>query len=723
MKTLLVSSLALVCLALAAGCRARAAPALAPDAAEEVLVPRERLDRGEARLVEVREGEVPRRVAAAGRVAFEDERLEHVLSPVAGEVRRTLAGLGDRIRPGSPLVVIASPEVGSAAADLAKAEADDVQAKADLVRQQKLSGLGAATRRDLEAAEDAARRASAERARARERMALLRRADLDAQDQELTLRSAIAGEVVARSVSPGVQVQGSSSGGTPTELFTIGDIDQVWILADVPEADLPRVRKGAAAEVRVAAWPGRAFHGTVDLVGGALDPALRTARVRIPLDNPDHALRPEMLAQVAIAAQPRRALVAPAEALTTLDGQSFALVGGDEGGDGRLRFQRRRVRASVVEGTGLAVVEQGLAAGERILLDARAEAAAPDEVRVTREQFQRSGMRVAAPGAPTEGETIVAGGRLTFDDARVAHVFAPVTGRVVRLRAEPGQRVKKGAPLLAMVSQDVGSAFADAVKAEADLTAAEHERQRQRELVAAHAGAPRDLEAAEGACQKARAELERARQKTRLLSGASWDAVTQELTLRSPIEGEVVGRAATPGLEVQGQWNGAGNPVELLTVGSLERLWVLGDAFEIDLPELRVGEEVAIRVPALPDRTFHGRIDWVASALDPTTRTARFRCAIDNPDHALRPEMAPVLSIALPARPHPTVPRSAVLRLGADRVIFAATGERDGGQLSFRPRRVTLGEELPDGTVPVLSGLDPDQRVVVAGAIYLSGLL
>ncbi len=714
--------LVLLALATLTGCRAGAVPVRDPESSVEVRIPREKLTRGEARVVEVREGDVPERIAAAGRVAFDDARVEHVLSPVAGEVRQALAGLGDRVRPGSALAVLASPEVGNAAADLAKAEADQVQASADRARQRKLSDLGAATRRDLESAEDAAQHAQAELARARERMTLLRRADLDAVSQQLTLRSAIAGEVVARSASPGSQVQGVYSGGTPTELFTIGDIDRVWVLADVTEADLTRVREGANAEVRVAAWPGRVFSGRVDLVSGVLDPSLRTGRVRIPLDNGDHALRPEMLAQVTITAPPRRALVIPGEAVTVLDGQAFALVAGNEDAEGRLRFVRRRVRAPIVEGTDLAAVQEGLAAGERVLVDTQAESPAPDEVRITREQFQESGMRLASPGEPRQGETITVGGRLGFDDSRVAHVFAPVTGRVVRLLAEPGQHVKKGAPLLAMVSPDVGSAFADAVKAEADVTAAEHERQRQQELVAAHAGAPRDLEVAEGAWEKARAELERAREKTRLLSRASWDAVTQELTLRSPIEGEVVARAATPGLEVQGQWNGAGSPVELFTIGSLERLWVLGDAFEMDLPTLKVGEEVTLHVPALPGRSFRGRIDWVASVLDPATRTVRFRCAVDNEDHALRPEMAPVLSVALPARQHLTVPRTAVLRVGTDQVVFAAAGERNG-QLAFQPVRVRVGEELPDGTVPILAGVEPNRLLVVSGGIFLSGLL
>jgi cobalt-zinc-cadmium efflux system membrane fusion protein len=723
-----VAALAALAWAAAWGCGARAdgrdARAAARGAADgEILVPQEKVQRGEALIVDVREQELRQAIDAAGRVAFDDQRVQHLLSPVSGQVTRVLARPGQKVKPGTPLVALLSPEVGSALADVVKAEADLAQAAAELSRQERLAQAGASPRHDLEAAQEVHGKAVAELARARQRAALLRSTDFDAVSQELTLRSAIAGEVIARDVSPGAQIQGTSSGGSPAELFTLGDIDQVWILADVAEEDAGRVKVGAEATLAVAAWPGRAFHGQVDLVAGALDPALRTVRVRIAMDNADHALRPEMLAEVSIAAPPRRGLALPRKAITAIEGQPFAYVVAGDDGHGRLRCVRRRLRISGDPGEALAVVESGLAAGDRVLADAPDREQVQGEVRLWPRQLGPSGIRVARVAPQESGGALTLGGHVTFDDVSVAHVFAPVAGRVVRVLAQPGQRVKRGAPLLAILSPEVGSAFADAVKAQADLVAAGHELRRQRELVEAHAGAPRDLETAEAAWRKARAELDRAQQKTRLLATGSWDAVTQELTLRSPIDGEVVARAAAPGLEVQGQWAGAGSPVELFTIGALDRLAVMGEVYEMDLPEVRAGQEVTVRVPAFPDRTFHGRVDWIASALDPSTRTARVRCVVDNPGGLLRPEMAPVLAIALAGQGRLAVPRTAVLRLGDDVVVFVAAGTAPDGQAVFRRRTVQIGSDRQDGTVEILGGLAAGEDVVVNGGIFLVGLL
>ena len=675
-------------------------------------------------MITLAEQELRERVAAAGRVAFDDQRVQHVLSPVAGRVTRVLAQPGQRVARGTPLVALASPEVGLAFSDLLKAQADLTQAEAELTRQRRLVAAEAGPARDLEAAEDAHRKAQAELSRARQKAALLRAGDVDAVTQELTLKSALAGEVMARSVSPGMEVQGAYSGGTPVELFTVGDISRVWVLADLAESDLARVHAGAAATAHVAAWPGRAFSGTVQWVSDTLDPALRTGRVRIALDNADRALKPEMLAQVSIESAPRRVLTVPRAALVAIEGESFAFVAEGEPAGGRQRFVRRRVRTSGDPADELAVVDDGLKAGDRLLLErAGIRDVGAGEVRVSVHQAERSGIRLQIVGEELVEDSLLASARVAFDDLRVAHVFSPVTGRIARVLVQPGQHVQRGAALLTLVSPDVGSAYADAVKAEADEVAARHELARQRDLVEAHAGARKDLEAAEGAWRKAQAELARARQKTQLLSSGSFDAVTQEYTLRSPIEGDVVARAATPGLEVQGQWSGAGTPVELFTIGALDPLWIMGDVYEMDLPHVRAGSKVEARVPAFPQRTFEGRVDWVSDVIDPATRTAKIRCAIANPGRVLRPEMAPVLDIALPSVRHLTVPRDAVLRLGDETVVFVASGKVQDSQLTFRRRKVLVGEERPGGTVPVLEGLVPGEQVVVSGGIFLVGLL
>ena len=703
-----------------AGCPPR--PAVREGAPEgELWIDPSDLERGAGRMAVVREEELPQAVAGAGRVTFDDARVAHVFPPVAGRVTSVLAALGQRVERGAPLLRLVSPEATTAFSDLVKAEADAGQAGAERERQRLLVAAEAAPRRDLTLAEDAQRKAAAELARARQRAALLAPAGAGGVAQELVLRSPIAGEVMARAASPGLELPGPSAG-TPVEVFTIGDIARVWVLADVAEAELPRVRAGAGATVRVPAWPGREFRGTAEVVAATLDPVTRTGRVRIAVDNADRALRPEMLAQVAIATPPKRGLVVPAEALLRLDGETFAWVAAGEAPERRLRFRRRRV--GVEEGAQGALVTSGLRDGERVLVEEdRAREGGGEVARLSTRQLQAAGIQVVTATEGAVPDELGVGGRIAFDDLRLAHVFSPVGGLVTRVLAEAGQEVKRGAPLLTLVSPEVGSAASDAVKAEAGLISARHERDRQRDLVEAHAGARRDLEAAEAAFRKASAEAERARQKAALLRAGGHAAVTQEYTLRSPLDGVVVSRAATPGLEVAGQWSGAGAPIELFTVGALDPLSVVGDVHELDLAQVRRGQEVTVRVAAYPDRPFHGRIDWVAPMLDPATRTARVRCAIANPDHLLRPEMAPVLAVSLPARHQLAVPRTAVLRLGDDTVVFVAAGSTPDGLLAFRRRKVVVGEDRPGGLVPILDGLVPGEPVVVRGGILLAGLL
>ncbi|HUL60236.1 MAG TPA: efflux RND transporter periplasmic adaptor subunit [Anaeromyxobacteraceae bacterium] len=702
-----------------AGCRGRAASAGPPedevwlDAAAQAAV---RVERAEVR-------DLPQAVGAPGRVTFDDLHVTHVTSPVTGRVSRVLAQPGQAVRRGTPLVSILSPDVGQAFADVVKAQADLLQAEAEFDRQRRLAAVQAASQRDLEAAEDGYRRAQAESDRAAAKARLLRAGALDAVTQEYGLQSPLEGEVVSRTVNPGMEVQGQYSGGQAQELFVVGDVKRVWVLADVADADLPRVKVGADASVRVAAWPGREFRGKVELISEVLDPAFRTARIRIALANDDEALKPEMYAQVAIAAPPRRALAVPRAALVPLGGETFVYVADGTAPDGRRIFRRRLVR---VEDDGGAWVEvkQGLAAGDAAVIEGPVSREPPaDQAWITPEQVERAGIRSEAVEARDVPDALAVGGRLAFDDLRVTHVFSPVSGRVTRVLAGPGQRVARGAPLAAILSPDVGAAISDVVKAEADLAQAEHEYRRRQELFEAHAGARRDLEAAEDLYRRARAELDRAREKTRLLRAGSFDRVTQEFVLTSPIDGEVVSRSVSPGQEVQGQYSGASSAPELFTVGDTDRLWVLADVYEMDLPLVREGQPVSVAVAAYPGRRFQGTIQWVADVLDPQLRAARVRCDLDNRGHLLKPEMYEAVTIEVPGKKVVAVPRRALVRDGPDTVVFVDRGTSADGRRVFQRRKVSADEGRAEGLVPVAAGLSPGEKVVTDGALFVLGAL
>ncbi len=346
------------------------------------------------------------------------------------------------------------------------------------------------------------------------------------------------------------------------------------------------------------------------------------------------------------------------------------------------------------------------------------------EAWLTQQQVKNANLVVKDVGDQDVGGAVVTSGKVTYDDRLVSHVFSPVTGRVVRIVAEPGQLVKKGAPLAIIESPDVGTAFSDLAKAHADLEAAERDYKRQKELFDAHAASQKDYEAALDNYQKAKAELARAQKKAALLSrGGGADSVTQEYTLRALIDGEVVGRFVTPGMEVVGQYS-QGNALELFTIGSIDHVWVLADVFEMDLARVKKGARVTVRVVTYPNRIFEGVVDWVSGQLDPNTRTAKVRCTIANPDRDLKAEMYATVSISVAERKALAIPRSAMLRLGDQTVVFVQlAGASPNGLIRFERRPVAVDEDEGGDYMPVTHGLERGEKIVVNGAILLAGMI
>ncbi len=741
---------ALACVAVLACARAKK-PATPPE--DELWIPREAFERGEAKVAEVRPRVLPAPIVTAGRIAFDDLRVSHVFSPVTGRVTHLFADYGQLVHKGTPLAAIVSPDVGSAVSDEVKARADLVAAEHDFDRQKQLFAANAASSRDFEAAEDNYRKAKAEEERALKRLRLLRAGHVNAVTQEFLLTSPIDGRVMAIAINPGVDVQGQFSGGAPTgELFTVGDIERVWLFADVAESEMSELVVGAQITARVLAYPGRAFHGVVEWISATFDPALRTTRIRCALPNPEGLLKPEMFASVFIARPSLMKLAVPRGAVVRINDQSFVYVAGDgrspKGGasnerpDGKQIFKRRHVQVPEYAGppgqrgrpasevflpadgtqSEWAAVPSGLAEGEKVLVDqAQPRAHREEEVSLASTQWASGTVSTAVAEERDLPAFVTVGGKLTFDDRRVTHVFSPLNGRIERVLAAPGQRLRKGDPLAVLLSQDLGSAFSDELKAKADLIAAGHEVSRQREMVALQASSRRDLEVAEDNFNRAKAEHERAAQKVRLLRARGADGVSQEFVLRSPMDGEVLARNANPGVQVQGQYSAGPNVVELFTIGRIDELYLMGEVYEVDLPSVRRGAEVELEVAAYPGRTFRGRVDWISDVLDPVLRTAKVRCVLQNRDRLLRPEMYELVKIATPGRHAVAVPREALLRLGDETDVFVQAPEAKDGRVSFRRRAVIADEQIPGELVAVLAGLNPGERVASRGSIFLVG--
>ena len=313
------------------------------------------------------EQDVDDTILSSGRVTFDDQRVAHIYSPVTGRVARIDANLGERLHRGQPLAVITSPDIGQASSDLGKADADLIAAEHDFKRKKELFEAHAASQADYETSEDNYRKAKAEKERAYQKAFLLRTGSVDSVSQGYTLTSPIDGELIARAVNPGIEVQGQYGGGQAVELFTVGELDKVWVLADVYEMDLARVKVGAKVSVKVIAYPGKTFEGQVDWVSGALDPTSRTAKVRCTFDNPERLLKPEMYATVTISVEETKALALPKGAVLRLGDQTVVFVQIGTTPDGKLKFERVPVQVDEGEASEWLPLQHGLDKGTKVV--------------------------------------------------------------------------------------------------------------------------------------------------------------------------------------------------------------------------------------------------------------------------------------------------------------------------------------------------------------------
>ena len=301
-------------------------------------------------------------------------------------------------------------------------------------------------------------------------------------------------------------------------------------------------------------------------------------------------------------------------------------------------------------------------------------------------------------------------GRLVWDEDNTARVFPPVSGRVTSIRVDVGARIGAGQTLALLASPDFGQVQSDAARSAADLATADRALERTRQLFEHGAAARKELDQAESDRERARAEAERTRARLTLWSGQETPTATvdQSFSLKSPVAGVVVERAINPGQEVRSD-----TTTPLFVVSNPRTLWVLLDVTESDLPTVASGAALRIHSAAWPKRTFPGRLDVLAPALDQTTRTVRARGHVENSDGLLRSEMyVTVDAMKTAAGRRMVLPANAVIR---DNRPFVFVEEAPG---RYRRTPVTIGPER-EGAVTVLSGVPDSSWLVTNGSLLL----
>jgi len=301
-------------------------------------------------------------LVVTGTVAPDVSRNVPVVSLASGRVVAIHARLGDTVTKGQLLLTIRSDDVAGGFDAYRKAVADEFLARKQLHRAVDLYAHGAIAEQDLEVAQDTASDAKVTLETATEHLRLLGN-DPDKPMGIVDIVAPTTGVITDQEVTNAATVQAYSS---PSP-FTISDVSSVWIVCDVYESDMANVRLGDTAEITLNAYPDRPFKGKVSNIGMILDPSIRTAKVRIEVQNPGN-MRLGMFAKATFHGQTTEMhTVVPASAVLHMHDRDFVFVPAPD-----KKFRRLGVVSGDVlpDDSNLQEIKSGLKPGQQVVSNA-----------------------------------------------------------------------------------------------------------------------------------------------------------------------------------------------------------------------------------------------------------------------------------------------------------------------------------------------------------------
>jgi len=300
-------------------------------------------------------------LVVTGTVAPDIARNVPVVSLASGRIVSIHARLGDRIKKGQLLLRVQSSDVAGAFSDYRKAVYDERLARFQFERAKILYEKGAIAKSALETFENAEQDAQVVLETTAEHLHLLG-LDKDHPMGIVNITAPVSGVITDQQVTNAAGVQALG-----TNPFTISDLSNVWVVCDVYENDLPNVRLGDTAEISLNAYPGRIFKGRISNIGAILDPSIRTAKVRIEVQNPG-IIRLGMFARATFRGQTREMhTIVPASAIMHMHDRDFVFVPAPD-----RKFRRLEVVSGglLPDNMNLQEIKSGLEPGQQVVTNA-----------------------------------------------------------------------------------------------------------------------------------------------------------------------------------------------------------------------------------------------------------------------------------------------------------------------------------------------------------------
>jgi len=305
----------------------------------------------------VRNCNVADEISLSGEISFNENNVVKVFPRSSGQIIESRVSLGDKVTKGQVLAVIKSADVAGNFSDLSSANADLAIAKRQMDNAQSLYKNGISSEREYVEAKQNYEKALATRNKVQSVININSGGSTSASGT-YSLTSPIDGYIVEKKIATGSFIRPDMG----DNLFTISDLKNVWVYANVYEADIPKVKEGYSVRVIPMSYPGKVMIGKIDKISQVLDPQSKAMRVRVTLDNSNMLLKPEMFAKVIVSNEEGdRSICIPTAALVANEGKDYVVV---YNGNDDLKIAEVSILKTVNEKT---YITSGVEPGQRLI--------------------------------------------------------------------------------------------------------------------------------------------------------------------------------------------------------------------------------------------------------------------------------------------------------------------------------------------------------------------
>jgi cobalt-zinc-cadmium efflux system membrane fusion protein len=293
----------------------------------------------------------------SGEVSSDDNNVVKVFPFSSGQVISVKVSLGDKVTKGQTLAVMRSADVAGSYTDLSSTQSDVSVAKRQLDQADNLYKNGISSERDLTEAQENYNKAMAANRKVKQQLSINGGGNTS-ENGLLVIKAPQSGYIIEKNITSGSFIRQDNNG----SMFTISNMKDVWIWANVFESDISKVKTGYNAKVTTLAYPGKVFTGKVNEISSVLDPDNKVMKIKIALPNPDMLLKPEMFTNVVITNNENQQSVSvPAKAIVFDSSKNYVVVY-----NGKCNLTVREV--SIIKTVDdITYIASGLKPGERVI--------------------------------------------------------------------------------------------------------------------------------------------------------------------------------------------------------------------------------------------------------------------------------------------------------------------------------------------------------------------